>query len=47
MRYKKIFMLIIILTFLIAVTAVSAADNATDEVAGVEITTDDSVGVEN
>ena len=56
MRYKKIMILTIILTCLLAVSAVSAAENATEDiistdasedVVSVEETTDDVVSVEN
>ena len=47
MRYKKIMMLAILLVSLLAISAVSAADNVTSDVVGVEETTDEVVSVEN
>ncbi|MBQ6351542.1 MAG: hypothetical protein IJI42_11535, partial [Methanobrevibacter sp.] len=43
MRYKKLMMLAIFLVSLLAVSAVSAADNAADDVVSVEKTTTDAV----
>ena len=43
LKYKKIIMLTIVLAFLLAVSAISAADNDTSDVIGVEETTVDVV----
>jgi len=45
MKFKKIMLLAIFLVSLLAVSAVSAADNATDDVVSVKKTTDEVVGV--
>ena len=47
LRYKRIMMLAILLVSLLAVSAVSAADNVTDDVVGVEETTDEVVSLDN
>ncbi len=44
---KKIMVLAIFFVSLLAISAVSAADNATSDVVGVEKTTDEVVSVEN
>ena len=46
MKYKKIMILTFILAFLLAISAVSAADNATDDIVSADVS-DDVVGVEN
>ena len=40
LRYKKIMILTIILTFLLAVSTVSAAENITEDIVGIDATVD-------
>ena len=47
LRFKRIMILTIVLVTLLAVSAVSAAENATGDVVSVKSPLDDSVGVEN
>ena len=46
MKYKKIMILTILFVSLLAISAVSAAENTTDDIVGVEETTDEVVSVE-
>ena len=47
MRYKKIMILSILFVTLLTVSAVSAADNTTSDIVGIEETTDEVVSIEN
>ena len=47
MKYKKMLMLAILLVALLAVSTVNAAENTTDDIVGIDETTDEVMSVEN